>query len=71
MEQVKKIAIFIEVFLSKTRVNIGTTFSIQDTMLCNTVTLAEFPLTNTSADHFFFFISTPVLVYTDNTCWLR
>lgn len=68
MEQVKKIAIFIEVFLSKTRVNIGTTFSIQDMMLGNTITLVEFPLTNTSVDHFFFFISTPMFVYTDNTC---
>ncbi len=50
----KKIAIFIEVFLSKTRVNIGTTLPIQDMMLCNAITSTEYPLTTTGVDQFFF-----------------
>lgn len=54
MEQVKKIAIFIEVFLSKTQVNIGTTLPIQDMMLCNAITSIEYPLTTTGVDNFFF-----------------
>lgn len=36
----KKIGIFIEVFLSKTQVKIGT-LSIQDMVLCNAISLAE------------------------------
>lgn len=43
MEQVKKIAIFIEVFLSKTQVKIGTTLPIQDMMLCNAITSTHWP----------------------------
>lgn len=54
MEQVKKIAIFIEVFLSKTQVNIGTTLSIQDMTLCNAITSVEYSLATTDVDHFFF-----------------
>lgn len=53
MEQVKKIAIFIEVFLSKTWVNIGTTLPIQDAMLCNAITSVDYPLTTTGVDHSF------------------
>lgn len=72
MEQVKKkTAIFIEVFLSKTRVNMGTTLPIQDVMLCNAITSIEYPLTTTGGDQFFFLTSTLTLVYTDNTCCLR
>ncbi len=50
----KKIAIFIEVFLSKTRVNIGVTLPIQDMMLCNATTSTEYPLTTTGVDYFFY-----------------
>ena len=39
----KKIAIFIEVFLSKTRVSIKTTLPIQDVTLCNTINLSRVP----------------------------
>lgn len=68
----EKTVIFIEVFLSKTQVNIGTTLPIQDMTLCNAITSMERPLTTTDVDNFlFFFISTLTLVYTDNTCWLR
>lgn len=63
----KKIAIFIELFLSKTQVNIGTTLSIQDMMLCNAITSAEYPLTTTGVDHFFFFSYQLSCLYTLTT----
>ena len=66
MEQVKKIAIFIEVFLSKTKINIETTLPIQDLMLCYAITSVEYPLTRTGVDLFFFSYQ-PSLLYTLTT----
>lgn len=50
----EKIATFIEGFLSKTQVNIGTTLSIRDMVLCTAITSIEYPPTTTGIDHFFF-----------------
>lgn len=57
MEQVKKIAIFIEGFLWKTQVNIVVTLPIQDMIICNAVTSIEDSLTTTDTDNFLFFSS--------------